>query len=81
MSAYNDPAHGGFAVTPHDTTLFDATRVVRALYVGVGGTVVALTSADQVLTFLNVPSGSILPVRCKRVNSTSTTATNIIALE
>ena len=81
MSSYNDPAHDGYAVTPHDSTNFSATRPARALYVGVGGTVVAVTATGNVLTFVGVPAGAILPLRCVRVNSTSTTATNIIALE
>jgi len=66
------------AVTPSDSTnlSFDA----RALYVGTGGNVVVVFPDNSTVTFTNVQSGSILPVIAKRVNSTSTTASNIVAL-
>ena len=50
------------------------------IYVGVTGNVVVETSGGDVETFVGVPAGMILPVNIKRVNATSTTATNIIAL-
>jgi len=74
----NSPASAGFAITPHDSTNF--TNNARAIYVGVGGTVVLVDPQGTVLTFLNVPNGAVLPVACKRINSTSTTATNMIGL-
>jgi hypothetical protein len=37
-------------------------------------------AGEVVETFKNVASGTILPVRCRRVNATSTTATDIKAL-
>lgn len=66
------------SVTPSDSTnlSFDA----RALYIGTGGNVVVVFPDNSTVTFSNVPTGSILPVIAKRVNSTSTTATNIVAL-
>lgn len=72
------PAIEGEAVTPSDTVGF--TYNARSLYVGTGGTVVLLTLGGTALTFVNVPSGSILPIQCSRVNSTGTTASNIVAL-
>ena len=76
--SHDAPASDGFAVTPHDSTNF--TNNARALFVGVGGDVVVVTPAGTALTFKNVPDGTILPVAAKRVNSTSTTATDIIGL-
>lgn len=66
------------AVTPSDATNFAACR---ALYVGTGGNVVVVfDESNAAVTFVNVPSGAVLPVQAKRVNSTSTTASNIVAL-
>lgn len=81
MGAYGAeimPAGHAFAVTPHDTTNF--AREVEGLYIGVGGDVALVLPSGTAITFVGVPTGSILPVRCKRVNSTNTTATSIVAL-
>jgi hypothetical protein len=77
------PARSFAAVTPSDSTDF-AGGAAAALFVGVGGNVVVVGVEDSdgavVETFKNVASGTILPVRCRRVNATSTTATDIKAL-
>ena len=65
-------------VTPSNSK--SISRNARALWVGTGGDVVALNAAGQAVTFKNVPDGSILPIATKRVNSTGTTATDIVAL-
>ena len=56
----------------------------RGVYVGVGGNVVVVgvdnNNGVVTETFKNVGSGTILPVRCRRVNATNTTATDIKAL-
>lgn len=65
-----------FAVTPHNSTNF--TIDAAYLYVGTGGDVVAVDLADNAVTYKNVPSGGYIFMRCKRVNSTSTTASNIV---
>lgn len=76
----NHPAPAEYAtvVTPSDST--DLTKVARALYVGTGGNVNLDTPDGATVVFSNVQAGSILPVRVKRVRSTSTTASNIVAL-
>lgn len=71
-------ARAAIAVTPHDSTNFGG--VARALYVGGAGNVVVVFVNDTTGTFVGVPAGAVLPVLCKRVNSTNTTATNILAL-
>lgn len=55
--------------------------IARGIYVGTGGTATLLLD-DQVTTcaFAGLISGTILPVRCTRVNATGTTASNIVAL-
>ena len=77
------PARSFAAVTPHNSTDF-AGGAAAALYVGVGGDVVAVgvdnTNGEVTETFRNVSSGTILPIRCRRVNATGTTATDIKAL-
>lgn len=67
------------AVTPHDST--DITDgPCDALWVGVGGDVVVVPQNGSAVTFKNVPSGFLLLTKTKRVNATSTTATDIVAL-
>lgn len=72
------PAIYAGAVTTSDST--NLSSIARALYVGVGGNIAAVMPDDDVVTFANVPAGSILPVRVKRVNATNTTASSIVAL-
>lgn len=77
------PYNYAAAITPHDTTnivLPDAALKVAGIYVGGAGAVVAVFENDTTATFAAVPVGTILPVSVKRVNSTSTTATNLLAL-
>jgi hypothetical protein len=70
-------ATNGFDITPADADLAYSTR---GLYIGTGGTVVVILANDtSALTFYNVPSGSILPLVCKRVTA-ATTASQIIGL-
>jgi hypothetical protein len=71
------PADDAVAITPSDTAYFP---VCRGIYVGVGGDVVVVTPGDVAITFKNALAGTILPVNAQRVNATSTTATNMVAL-
>jgi hypothetical protein len=66
------------AVTPSDSTDFDS--ICRAIYVGGAGNVVAVRHDGTAVTFTGVPAGTVLPIACRRINSTSTTATAIVAL-
>ncbi len=65
------------AVTPSDTVPF--TPPLRALYIGTASTVtLKVTTADgTVVTFANVFPG-IIPISCKLVWATGTSATNIV---
>ena len=66
-------------ITPSDSTNMHSTS--RALWVGTGGDLnIARESDGQSRIFRNVPSGYMLPVATVRVNSTNTTASNIVAL-
>lgn len=72
------PIQNAAAVTPNDST--DLANFARALWVGGEGNVALDTVGGDTVTFTAVPAGTILPVRVARVRSTSTTATNIIAV-
>lgn len=79
MSSSNlSVGQSAFAVTPHDSTNF--TNRARALYVGGAGNVACVFADGAVVTFTAVPTGCVLPVEVIRVNSTNTTATNIVGL-
>ena len=52
----------------------------RSLYIGGAGDVVVVCPDGSFATFASAVAGSVLPVQAKRVNSTNTTATNIVAL-
>ena len=67
------------AITPSNTTNFPG-GMARGIYVGVGGTIVAITGAGTTTTFVGALTGSIIPGYFTRVNSTSTTATNLLAI-
>lgn len=67
------------AVTPNNDNDLP-NGICRALYIGGGGTVVLDTANSTSLTFAGLQAGTILPLNVRRVRSTSTTATSIIAL-
>lgn len=74
-------------VTLSDTVNLDGTTYsagtyaapASAIYVGVTGDVVAVFSDGVARTFKAVPVG-VLPIQPIRINNTSTTATNLVAL-
>lgn len=81
MSASNESRPSGAfeTVTPSDSVNF-TKGVSRGLYIGGAGNLVAVAADDTTATFTAVPAGTVLPIKVKRVNSTSTTATAIVAL-
>lgn len=76
------PASGAVAVSPSDST--DLTTNSRALYVGGAGNLVVVMASESnaatIVTFPSVPAGTVLPIRVRRVMSTNTTASNIVAM-
>ena len=76
-SRSQDSVGSAVAVTPHDTT--ELAVVTRALYVGGAGNVSLLMGDGTTVILSGVTAGSMLPIRVRRVNATSTTATNIVA--
>ncbi len=77
-ASLESPAQHGFAITPHDSV--PLTTATRAIYVGTAGNIAAVLISGAEVTFSNVPSGSLLPVRLARVKSTGTTASNMLGL-
>jgi hypothetical protein len=73
-----DAGTSAAAVTKSDTTELGPTR---ALYIGGAGNVAVMMQGDDAaVTFTAVPVGTILPISVRRVMSTDTTATNIVAI-
>ena len=71
--AYNE----ALAITKSDSANLD--RLTDAVYVGGAGIVVAVFQNDTTAAFTCI-AGQLLPIRIKRVNSTTTTATLMLAL-
>jgi len=72
----------GGTVTPSDTNYIRTGtsvqgKAVRGLWVGGAGNVAVVFPDGEVVTFVGVQAGSLLPVAAVRVNSTNTTATSI----
>ena len=72
--------YAGKSVTPSDTALI--VGPVNGLYVGGAGNlnVVMNEDGETPTLFTAIPAGTLLPISVKRVLSTSTTATAIVAL-
>lgn len=84
-SAFEETAPAGYAwvVTPNDST--DLVKHTRAILVGGAGNVAVemfepATGKLANVTLTGLTAGSIIPVRTKRILSTGTTATPIVAL-
>jgi hypothetical protein len=54
--------------------------VTRALYVGTGGTVAAVLQSGAAVSFANLGSGTLLPVRLRQVKATGTTASGLVGM-
>ena len=68
-------------VSSGDDNLGGGTEIYEALYIGTGGNVVLdMGVGGTSITFNNLASGQLLPVRVKEVKNSGTTATGIVAL-
>jgi len=74
-SSITAPPSRAASVTPDDTN--DLPFVSRALYIGSAGSLRVLTLEDDDVTYQGISGTKIL--RVKRVFSTGTTASNIVA--
>lgn len=72
------PGYNLIAVTPSDATVF--SPAVRQLYIGTAGNVTVETDQGSTVTFVSVLGGTYLgPFFIKKIKSTGTTASNIVA--
>ena len=75
------PAAHAEAATISDLVANNFSREAEAIYVGnQGGDVAVVLPSNTPVVFTSVPAGTILPVRCVRINSTDTTADDVVAL-
>lgn len=75
MSTMQDPARNAAPI------VLDADITgCQSLYVGGAGNVAVEMVGGAVVTFSSVPAGTTLLIRARRVNTTNTTASNMIAL-
>jgi len=56
------------------------TYTARGIYVGVGGNVTVSHRSGDAVTYVGVPSGTIIRTIALQVNTAGTTATNMVAL-
>jgi len=66
-------------LTPSDSA--DLANVAAALWVGGAGNISLDTPDGTTVLISGIPAGTVLPVRVRRVRSTSTTATLIVGLD
>lgn len=67
-----------FAITPDDNA--DLPKATRSIYVGETGDLEVTMVSDETVVFTNVPAGSVLPLRVKRVLAANTTADGLVGL-
>lgn len=85
MSYQKLQASSAAVVTKSDTVNIvpasgSTTPIPSVLYVGTGGSVRVLTAGGDDVTFVNILSGSFIPVNVIRVFSTGTSASDMLAL-
>ncbi len=92
MTASSKPGAFAKAITVSDTVDIDfegKAYATRGIYVGSGGDIsVEMGGEDEkgkglddaTVVFKAVPTGTLMPVRCTRVNSTGTLATQMVAI-
>jgi hypothetical protein len=78
QSSLSSPASGGIAVEPSDEISLSETS--RALYVGSGGSLRVRMLSGEILDFIGVSAGVLLPIRVTQVLASGTSGRNIVAL-
>lgn len=80
MRDYAPDTYGHYAaITPSDSTNY-ADGEADAIYVGGAGNAVVVRPDGTTVTFSGLLAGNIYSIKSDRVNSTGTTATNMVAL-
>ena len=70
----------GLFVSSDDYEVWQESTEAAVIYVGVGGDVKVRTAGGDDVTFVDVPSGSFMPVQVTNVYTTGTTASSILSL-
>jgi hypothetical protein len=79
QSSTTQPAAEAHEVTPMDSD-FPSGNYSRALYIGgAGDLVVVMAGLENVVTFKDIPAGTLLPIRVSQVKA-ATNASSIVAL-
>lgn len=68
----------GFAITPHDSTDFEIQT--QAVFVGGAGNAVVVWEDGTTSTLNGLLAGTVYRLKLRRINSTNTTATNLVGL-
>jgi hypothetical protein len=79
VKARGNLSHSGLgakAITPGTALLSES----QALYVGTGGDAVITLASGERVTFKNLVSGSVYPLSVMQIDTSGTTATDLIAL-
>lgn len=82
----SDSALNAFTITKSDTTVFPSQPntsgvcVTKAVYVGGAGDVAVTMAGGQIVIFVGVPAGTILPISISQLRSTNTSATSCLGL-
>lgn len=71
-------AQSAVAVTASDITEY--APVLDAVFVGGAGDIAVVPANGSAAVVFTVPAGAIIPLAVKKINSTDTTATNIVGL-
>ncbi|WP_454280464.1 spike base protein, RCAP_Rcc01079 family [Sphingomonas sp. Marseille-Q8236] len=78
----SSPATRAAAITPSDTA--DLPDIPKGVYVGTGGDItmigVGAPASATGITWKNVPAGSLIPFRPRRILANGTTASNMLGL-
>lgn len=84
MAAQALQASRAQSVTPSDTVglpvQVEGQEICPLLYIGGAGDVAVETAGGDTVTFVGLLAGSFFPVHVRKVKSTGTTATNIVAV-
>jgi hypothetical protein len=86
--AYLDQALNAQAVTPDNNNdlllsggaITEGSNNGACLFIGTGGDIQVTMLGGQTVIFANIPDGTFLPIQVRRVWSTNTNATDILAL-
>jgi len=71
------PATFGFAIAPSDLQFLE--EQTRGIWVGGSGNITLMLTSGRIVVLIGAVAGSLIPVKVKKVYSTGTTATNLVA--